>query len=161
MSLSPRSERRSIAMHAGLLLTALTALAPLLDIATVDTLSAHVRDAYPGWGPHDVAADRNAIAGYLVGTGALGTLLWLLAVRGITTGRRWARTATTLGFTAGLSVALLNLGLRGEKYDVVVPYAYGTATFLPCVAGAVVVVSVWRRRPVPKNDLTHSIKEDA
>ncbi|MFF9347047.1 hypothetical protein [Streptomyces sp. NPDC014734] len=142
--------RRSTAMYVGLALTALAALAPLLDIATVDTLSGHVRDAYPDWGPDDVAADRNAIAIYLVGTGVLGTLLWLLTIRGITAGRRWARAVTTTAFAAGMSVALMNLGLGGEKYDVIVPYAYGMTTLLPCVAGLVVLVSVWRHRPAPR-----------
>ncbi|MFB7918408.1 hypothetical protein, partial [Streptomyces sp. NPDC056061] len=126
---------RSVAMYVGLVLTALATLAPLLDIATVDTLSGHVRDAYPGWGPDQVAADRNAIAIYLVGTGVLGTLLWLLTIRGVTAGKRWARAVTTTAFAAGASVALLNLGLGGEAYDVVVPYAYGDTPVGPLTAG--------------------------
>jgi len=49
-----------------------------VDIATVDTISDHVRAAYPAWGPASVGADRNAIVIYLVITGVL-TLLPSLA----------------------------------------------------------------------------------
>ncbi|MGI5171096.1 hypothetical protein ACQEU3_42765 [Spirillospora sp. CA-253888] len=143
--------RRPTAMYAGLALSALAALAPLVDIATADTLSAHVRAAYPGWRPDQVAADRNAIAGYLAVTGALGVLLWLVAIRAVVTGRRWARTFATAALVAGVLVALTNLGMGGERYDVIVPYAYGTLTLLPCAAGLAAVVSIWRHgRPTPR-----------
>ncbi|GAA3159530.1 hypothetical protein [Nonomuraea roseoviolacea] len=143
--------RRPTAMYVGLALTVLATLAPLLDIATVDTLSGHVRDAYPGWPPNLVEADRDAIAIYLVATGAVGTLLWLLTTWAVTTGRRWGRAATTAAFAAGALVALTDLGLGGDHYDVIVPYAYGTLTLLPCLAGLAAVVSVWRRgRPAPR-----------
>lgn len=138
-------------MYVGLALTALAALAPLVDIATVDTLSGHVRDAYPDWGPQLVEADRNAIAIYLAATGVLGTLGWLLTTWAITTRKRWARTATTVGFAAGILVALTNLGMSGEQYEVIVPHAYGALTLLPCLAGLAAVVSVWRHgRPAPR-----------
>ncbi|WP_157594886.1 hypothetical protein [Streptosporangium amethystogenes] len=39
--------KRPTAMYLGLALTTFATLALLLDIATVDTLSGHVRDAYP------------------------------------------------------------------------------------------------------------------
>ena len=52
---------------------------------------------------------------------------------------------------AGTLVALTNLGLGGERYTVIVPYAYGALTLLPCLAGLAAVVSVWRHgRPVPR-----------
>lgn len=65
-------------MRLGPTLTIFATLAPLLDIATVDTLSGHVRDAYPDQGPGMVAADRNTVVIYLVVTGVLGILGWLL-----------------------------------------------------------------------------------
>ncbi|MCT2586905.1 hypothetical protein [Actinophytocola gossypii] len=139
------SERvRPTAMYVGLGLTILATLVPVLDIATVDTLAGHVRDAYPDWGADDVRKDRDAIAIYLVGTGALGIVLWVLTIRAFTGGRRWARAAMTAACGAGLLVALTNLSLGGDHYDVVVPYGYGVLTLLPCLAGLVAVVSVWR-----------------
>jgi hypothetical protein len=144
------SAGRPTAMYVGLALSILATLAPLLDIATVDTLSDHVRDAYPDWGPGLVAADRNAIAIYLVVTGVLGILVWLLTIWAVTSGKRWAGVVTTIGFTAGAILALMNLTLRGGEYDVILPYAYGTLTLLPCVAGLAAVISVWRYgRPIP------------
>ncbi|MEU4547340.1 hypothetical protein [Nonomuraea dietziae] len=136
--------RHSVAMYLGLALTILATLAPLLDIATVDTLSGHVRDAYPTWGQDLVAMDRDAIVVYLVVTGVLGTILWLLTIWAVMTAKRWARFAALIGFGAGALVALTNLTMGGDHYDVVVPYAYGTLTLLPCVAGFAALISLWR-----------------
>ncbi|MBL1068137.1 hypothetical protein [Streptomyces sp. 7-21] len=136
---------RPAALYTGLALTVLATLAPLIDIATIDTLTSHVRDAYPDWGPDLVAKDRNAIATYLVATSALGIPLWLVTIRALTTGKRWARTAATLAFAAGTFTALLNLSLSGEHYDVIVPYQHGTLTLLPCLAGLAAIVPLWRR----------------
>jgi hypothetical protein len=138
--------RRPTALYVGLALTVLAAVAPLLDIATVDTLAGHVRDAYPHWSPHSVALDRNAIAIYLAGTAALGIPLWLVTIRGAARRRRWAPIVATVAFAAGALLALINLTVGGEQYDVIVPYSYGALTALPCVAGAVALVSVWRGR---------------
>lgn len=136
------------AMYIGLGLTVLATLAPLLDVATVDTLSKHVRDAYPAWGPDLVAGDRNAMVLYLVITGGLGILAWLWTIRAVRAGKRRAHIATTIAFAAGATVALLNLTAGGGAYDLVLPAGYGVLTLLPCLAGVVVVVSVWRRRPM-------------
>ena len=142
----PASARagRPVAMYLGLALTMLATLAPLLDLATVDTLAAHVRDAYPSWGQDLVAKDRDAIAVYLVATGAAGTVLWSLTIWAVMTAKRWARLAAFAGFGAGVLVALANLTGGGDHYDVVVPYAYGTLTLPACVAGLAALVSLRR-----------------
>lgn len=138
--------RRLTAMYVGLALTILATVAPLIDIATVDTLSDHVRDAYPNWGPDTVAADRNAMVIYLVVTGVLGTVMWGLSIWAVTTGRRRARALATTGFAAGAIVALMNLSLSGDEYDVILPYLYGTLTLLPCLPGLAAVIHLWRDR---------------
>jgi hypothetical protein len=137
--------RRPIAMYVGLALTVLATLAPLLDLATADTLSDHVRAAYPHWGPALVREDRDAIATYLVLTGALGIPLWILTARAVRAGRRWARVVATAALAAGVLVALTNLSVGGDGYHVIVPYTFGTLTLLPCLAGLAAVVSAWRR----------------
>ncbi|NUR92922.1 MAG: hypothetical protein HOY71_53370 [Nonomuraea sp.] len=134
-----------MSMYAGLALTVLATIAPLIDLFTTDLLGEHDRAAYPDWGPDLVAADRNAIAIYLIGAGVLGIVCWLVTIAAA--GRRWAAIAGTLFFAAGTVLALANLSMGGEKYDVVVPYLFGALTLLPCLAGLAAVVSLWRTRP--------------
>ncbi|MFJ2900558.1 hypothetical protein ACIO87_37580 [Streptomyces sp. NPDC087218] len=139
-------------MYVGLALTAVTAIAPLVDAVTVDTIAGHVRAAYPDWGPGPVGQDRTAITVYLAVTGGLGVLLWLLVIRAVAAGRRWARTAATSAWAAGMTVAMVDLGMGGERYEVIVPVGYGVLTLLPCVAGGVAVVRLWRRRDADAHD---------
>jgi O-antigen/teichoic acid export membrane protein len=133
------------ALKAGLALTVLVTLVVLADLATIDTLTAHVRAAYPQWPADLVAADRNAIAGYLIATGVLGAAGWLVILRGVARSRRWARPVATALFAVAALLALTNLGMGGAAYTVVVPYLYGTLSLLPVVAGAVALVRMWRR----------------
>lgn len=134
------------ALWLGLALTVLVALAPLIDLATADTLSAHVRDAYPDWGPATVRGDRDAITVYLVAVGALGAVMWLWTIRVVTRGRRGARALATFALAAGACVALSDLVLAGGRYDTVVPTPYGVLGLLPVAAGVAAVVPLWRRR---------------
>lgn len=142
--------RRSTALYIGLALTVIATIAPLLDIATIDTLTAHVRDAYPDWGSDVVSADRNAIAIWIAVGSGLGIPLWLLTIWAVNAQKRWARVVAVIGFALGLLVALINLSIGGDRYDVVVPYAYGTLTLLPCVAGIAAMVAIWRKRTGPR-----------
>ncbi|WP_163511567.1 hypothetical protein [Fodinicola acaciae] len=137
---------RPIAMYVGLALTVLATVAPLLDLATVDTLTSHVRDAYPQWAPHLVAIDRNAIAIYLVASNALGVPVWLMAIHAVRKGKRWAPIAATAGLVAGLLFPLIDFSLKGGAYDIVVPYGYGALTLVPCVAGLIATIATWRNR---------------
>ncbi|MEU7315460.1 hypothetical protein [Streptomyces sp. NPDC007083] len=134
------------AMYIGLALTAVSALAPLVDVATVDTIAGHVRAAYPQWGPGAVGRDRTAITLYLALTGGLGVLLWLVVIRAVAADRRWARAGATSAWGVGVTVAMANLGMGGEHYEVIVPVGYGLLTLLPCVAGGAAVLRLWRRR---------------
>lgn len=142
--ISAAGPRWPAAMVAGLILNVIAAVAPVVDIATVDTISDHVRAAYPGWGHTLVESDRNAIVIYLVVTGILGIISWLFVIRAVVAGKRWARAAATSAFTIGALLALMNLTLGGGNYDVILPAGYGVLTLLPSVAGLVAVVSLWR-----------------
>lgn len=133
------------AMVAGLILNVIATIAPVVDVATVDTLSDHVRAAYPAWGPALVDADRNAMLIYLVVTGALGIVSWLCVIRAVVADKRWAPIAATSAFAVGALLALMNLTLGGGQYHVILPTGYGVLTLLPSLAGLVAVVSLWRR----------------
>ncbi|GAB2945125.1 hypothetical protein GCM10027280_37430 [Micromonospora polyrhachis] len=138
-------------MYAGLALTAITTLVPLIDLVTADTLTNHVRAAYPEWPAATVALDRNAIVGYLVAVGVLGIAGWLWTIRGVTRHRNWARTVATIMFVLGVSAALLNLTFTGGAYDNVIPAQYSIPGLLPSLVGLVLVVLLWRGRSTDSN----------
>ena len=115
-----------------------------MDAATVDTISNHMRAAYPAWGQALAAEGRNAIVIYLAVTGVLGIISWLFVIRAVIAGKRWARAAATSAFAAGVLLALVNLTVGGGQYTVIVPTGYGVLTLLPSLAGLIAVVSLWR-----------------
>lgn len=127
----------------GAALTAALAAAPAIDLLTADTIADHVRSAYPTWSAHDVALDRNAITGYLVTTGVLGVLGWVLTLRATRhPGRGRALTATMLAL--GVLVAATNLSAGGEQYAQFVPPVYAAAWVLPVAVGVAACVRVFR-----------------
>ncbi|MCD0446966.1 hypothetical protein LO763_25425 [Glycomyces sp. A-F 0318] len=133
-----------IALYAGLALSVIGAVAPYLDIATADTIGAHVRDAYPDWPASDVQKDRDAIALALALLGGLGAVTWIVAIA--TAGKRWARWFVTAAFAVGTVLALSIGFMGGEAYSTIAPPAYGALVTLPCLAGLAAAVLVWRRR---------------
>lgn len=142
----PPSTRRLLrAMWIGLALTVIAGMVPLIDIATADTLYAHVRDAYPDWPADLVRGDRNAIAIYLGINAGLGALTWLFTIWAAAAGRRWTRGVVIAAFALGAGLALFNLTLTGGRYDTVLPPAYGALGLLPSLAGLAVLIMVWRR----------------
>lgn len=144
-SLIAAGPRWPAAMTAGLILNVIATVAPVVDIATVDTISDHVRAAYPSWGHALVESDRNAMVIYLVVTGVLGIICWLCVIWAVIARKRWARAAATSAFAAGALLALMNLTLGGGQYSVILPTGYGVLTLLPSLAGLAAVVSLWRR----------------
>ncbi|GLY70087.1 hypothetical protein [Amycolatopsis taiwanensis] len=146
----PVDRRATVFMYVGLALTAIATLAPVLDMVTVDTVTDHVRNAYPNWPDDLVAADRNAIVGYLAVVGVLGIAGWLLAIAGVRRHARWARAVSTIMFVLGAIIALTDLTLGGAEYSVIVPTLHGTLGMLPTVAGLAAIVLLWRaKRPTP------------
>ncbi|MFG3255807.1 hypothetical protein [Streptomyces sp. NPDC048172] len=133
-------------MYSGLALTAAAALVPLIDLATVDSVTDHVRAAYPDWSASDVSKDRTAIVSYLAVVGALGVLCWLWAIRSVGRGSARARAVTTALFAVGACWALYDLTWSSAEYAHVIPVLYGVLGLLPCLAGLAAVVLVWRGR---------------
>lgn len=144
MTTAPTATMR--ALWLGLALTVLVALVPLTDLVTADSLTTHVRDAYPDWSPATVRGDRDAITIYLVAVGALGALMWLWTIRMVSHGGRGARALATFALTAGACGALTGLVLKAGAYDRVVPALYGALGLLPVLAGAAAVVPLWRQQ---------------
>jgi hypothetical protein len=140
---SPTRRRLLTALYIGLALSVIGAVAPLVDIATVDTIGDHVRDAYPDWSAGDVGKDRDAIAYSLAGLGALGAVAWIIAIAGA--GKRWARWYITAVFVLGTITALSVGFMGGEAYTTIAPPAYGALVSLPCLAGLAAAIFVWRR----------------
>lgn len=136
-------------MWVGLLLTAVAAMAPLIDIALTDSVAQHVREAYPGWGRGTVSTERNAIVGWLVITGLMGVAGWLLAIRGASGGSHRTRRLAVTMLLLGAALALLNLTAAGEQYDVIVPTTFGALTATPVAEGVVAVGQLWREQGAP------------
>ncbi|MGY4957763.1 hypothetical protein [Streptomyces sp. NEAU-S7GS2] len=131
-------------MYAGLALTAAAALIPLVDVATIDSLTGHVRGAYPRWSGDLVADDRNAIVIYLSVIGVLGVASWLWAIRAVTRRKHSMRRTVSVLFAFGAGAALFNLTWSAAAYDRVIPALYGVIGLLPALAGLATVVLVWR-----------------
>ncbi|WP_433354626.1 hypothetical protein ACQP25_13410 [Microtetraspora malaysiensis] len=134
-------------MYAGLALTVIAAVAPFIDVATVDSITDHVRGAYPDWPADLVAGDRNAIIVYLSVVTLLGVVGWLWTIWAVAKRKRWSRVATTVMFVLGACHALSCLAFSGGQYANVVPYPYGALASLPVLAGLGVVIALWLRGP--------------
>lgn len=138
-----RMRRIRLALWTGLALQIALAALPLLDLATLDTITGHVEAAYPDWSAGDVALDRDAITWSLTGIGVLGAIGWLTA---LARARRGApRITVTVLFALGLLTSLTVLSMGGEQYDLIVPLGYGLLGLLPVLAGLAALVAVWRK----------------
>lgn len=136
-------------MYLGMALTAVLMLAPMVDAVTVDSIAGHVRAAYPNWPDRLVAQDRTAIVAWLGAVGLLGVGAWLWAILSARRGSRSARWVSTVMFTLGLIVSLIDLSVGGGPYQQVVPITYGLLSLLPVAVGLVAVVLLWLPRRVP------------
>jgi len=142
-------ERRALAaMSVGLGLTVLVTIVPFLDGAT-HLLADHVAASYPSY---DAAQVSTAVTTYqylLAAVGGLGVIAWLWTIRAVRKGRRWAKGAAAAVLALALVVAATALLTRDTSGDVGLAPALGWAGVLPCVAGAVAVVLLWR---APRRD---------
>jgi hypothetical protein len=129
---------------AGLASTVLVALLPVLDVATVDSIGDHVREAYPQWSADSVAADRAAITGYLVALGLLGAIGWAWTLRLLPRRPTRARTVAATMLVLGALMALTTLSYGGEAYDTIVPLPYGVLGLVPVGFGVAAVVRLWQ-----------------
>ena len=133
-------------MWSGLALTVIVGVVPLIDLATADTLYAHVQHAYPHWPSNLVRGDRNAITIALEINAGLGVLTRLFTTWAVARGKSWVRRAVTVAFVVGTGLAMIDYSFTGGQYDTVLPHAYGALGLLPSLAGLAAVAMLWRRR---------------
>jgi hypothetical protein len=138
-----RSARQAIAaMEVGLALTALALAVPIVDQLTVRGLAAHLHAVYAGYGVSEPPA--SVIVTYLVVVGAIGTVSWLVTIWAIRHYRRWARPVATGLFLLATGLAVVNLTASEYGNQPVLPRWLGLVGLLPCLAGLVAVVLLWR-----------------
>jgi hypothetical protein len=136
----PSARRAVVAMCAGLALTIVAMLVPIIDQASTDELARHLQDVYAGYNV-DVPPTA-AVLAYLVTIGALGITAWLWMVWAVTKQKRWARPAATTLFVLATGLAVANLTVR-EYGQTILPTQVGLVGLLPCLVGLAAVTLLW------------------
>ena len=139
-------ERPAIgAMYAGLGLTVVALIVLYVDHATANVLADHIRAGYPAYAQARIHSAVTTYLVYLSVVGALGIICWLGTIRALKVGKRWARGAATVMFALGTGIALIDLLVRDTSGDTGLPPLLGWAGMLPCLAGLLAVMLLWRR----------------
>lgn len=133
------------AMYAGLGLTVIAVIIPYVDHATANVLADHIRAGYPAYAQARIDSAVTTYLVYLSVVGALGIICWLGTIRALKAGKRWARGAATAMLALGTGIALIDLLVRDTSGDTGLPPLLGWAGMLPCLAGLLAVVLLWRR----------------
>ena len=139
-------ERPAIgAMYAGLGLTVVALIVLYVDHVTANVLADHIRVGYPAYAQARIDSAVTTYLVYLSVVGALGIICWLGTIRALKAGKRWARGAATVMFALGTGIALIDLLVRDTSGDTGLPPLLGWAGMLPCLAGLLAVMLLWRR----------------
>jgi len=139
-------ERPAIgAMYAGLGLTVVALIVLYVDHGTANVLADHIRAGYPAYARARIDSAVTTYLVYLSVVGALGIICWLGTIRALKAGKRWARGAATVMFALGTGIALIDLLVRDTSGDTGLPPLLGWAGMLPCLAGLLAVMLLWRR----------------
>jgi hypothetical protein len=139
-------ERPAIgAMYAGLGLTVVALIVLYVDHATANVLADHIRAGYPAYAQPRIDSAVTTYLVYLSVVGALGIICWLGTIRALKAGKRWARGAATAMFALGTGIALIDLLVRDTSGDTGLPPLLGWAGMLPCLAGLLAVMLLWKR----------------
>ena len=139
-------ERPAIgAMYAGLGLTVVALIVLYVDHVTANVLADHIRAGYPAYAQARIDSAVTTYLVYLSVVGALGIICWLGTIRALKAGKQWARGAATVMFALGTGIALIDLLVRDTSGDTGLPPLLGWAGMLPCLAGLLAVMLLWRR----------------
>ncbi|RFU41658.1 hypothetical protein DZF91_10825 [Actinomadura logoneensis] len=141
---TPRTSARGAltAMYGGAVLTVGATLAAFLDRAG---LADHVRAGYPEFGQSQVDEAVTVYTVVLSIVGGLGLIGWLGTIWAARTGRRWAPWLAGVLFVGAVCFALAALTVRDTSGDVGLAPRLAWLQVLPCLAGLVAVVLLWRR----------------
>jgi hypothetical protein len=134
-----------VALYAGLTLTVGTLLVLYADHSGTNVLAAHIRVGYPTYDDARISSAATTYVIYLSVLGALGAIGWLATIWAAGTRRRWARWVAAGLFVVGTSIALFNLLVTDTSGDTGLPPLLGWLGLLPCLAGLVAVVALWRK----------------
>lgn len=133
------------AAQIGASLQTVSIVLPLLDLWFFGSVERHVQNAYPEWGPGEVAADRDAICAYLVVVGVLGLGAWLAMYWSARRNRGTRAIVTTL-FVLGLALVTVTTGMDGGAYARIVPTWLGvTLLCVPLLPGVTALVAAWTK----------------
>lgn len=114
-------------------------IALVIDQASILSISDHVEALY---GPFGLHPDPNVLFGILYVTGAVGIVLWLATIWGVSRQNRGARVMAGIILVIATSLAVFVL-LVSEHGTRIFPTLWGLAGLLPCMAGLVAVTSLW------------------
>ncbi|WP_235735248.1 hypothetical protein [Nocardioides alcanivorans] len=129
-------------LGAGLVLSVIAACVPLL---AQQVLEDHIRDGYPAYSDGRVDSAVTAWLALLATLGGLGVVGWLVSIVAVRRQRR-ARLVVTVMATLGLGVSLTAALTQDTSGEVGLAPLFGLLVLLPCVAGVVAAVLVWRLR---------------
>jgi hypothetical protein len=132
-----------VAMWVGLGLTIAATIVPF----TTSALADHIRKSYPRY--TDARVDTAVSTWLIILTiiGVLGVAGWLWTIWIVRIGKRGARWIATTLLVLGTGVALTDLLVEDTSGDVGLAPVLGWIGLLPCLAGFVAVLLLWRRSP--------------
>jgi hypothetical protein len=132
-------------MYAGLVFTIITMIILYVDHATANVLAGHIKASYPSYSQSSVDSAAMIYLIYLSIVGALGIVSWLNVIWGASKDKGWTRWVATGIFTLGTIIALFNLVVKDTSGDTGLPPLLGLSGLLPCIAGLLVVIMLWRK----------------
>jgi uncharacterized BrkB/YihY/UPF0761 family membrane protein len=133
------------AMYVGLGLTLVALIFPFIDRSATQLLADHIQGGYPSYSPSQIDTAATVYLTILSVVGALGVACWLLMIWAARTSKRWTRWAAAAIFVAAVSVALSGLMITDTSGEVGLAPILGWFLTLPCIAGLVAVIQLWRK----------------
>jgi hypothetical protein len=131
-------------MYTGLVLTIITMIILYVDHATANVLAGHIKASYPSYSQSSIDAAAMIYLIYLSTVGVLGIASWLNVIWGISKDKGWTRWVATGMFAIGTIIALFNLLVKDTSGDTGLPSLLGLIGILPCIAGLLVVIQLWK-----------------
>jgi hypothetical protein len=139
----PRSPRLAIVtMYTGVVFSVVAMVVPVIEQVTKQGLSRHLQEVYPSYSLSALVVASVVV--YLVTIEVVGIVAWLWMTWAVRRRKRWAPAAATVILVLACGVALVNLTVQ-EYGRTVLPTDLGLIGLLPCFAGLVAVVLLWRR----------------
>lgn len=137
------------ASYTGLALTIIATILPYIDRGTTHVLADHIRSGYPSYSAEQIASAVGGWLAILSITGGLGVIGWIWTIWMIKGRKRWAPWSATTVFAIAVCIAAAGLFTMDTSGEVGLAPPLGLAGALPCLAGVVTVMLLWRK-PSPQ-----------